>query len=74
MQIMVEDTRRRGVEIFLKHPVVQWAVRRAGWIRNFFAKSDVDLSGGGTINITLHEAHRGTKHRAMSQGSWNGFL
>ena len=29
--------------------------------QNFLVKSDVDLSGGGTIKITPHEAHTGDK-------------
>ena len=49
LQIMVEDARRCGVEIILDHPVAQWAVRHAEWIQNFFVKSDVELSDGGTI-------------------------
>ena len=56
---MVEDARRRGVEIILDHPVAPWAVRHAEWIQNFLAKSDVDLRDGGTIKITPHEAHAG---------------
>ena len=52
-----EDARRRGTEIILDHPVAQRAVRHAEWIQNFLVKSDVDLSGGGTIKITPHEAH-----------------
>ena len=51
-------------EIILDHPVAQWALRHAEWIQNFLAKSDVDLSGGGTIKVTPHEAHTG--HRAPS--------
>ena len=27
LQILVEDARRRGVEIIFDHPVAQWAVR-----------------------------------------------
>ena len=41
LQFMVQDARRRGVEIILGHPVAQWAMRHAGWIQNFFVKSDV---------------------------------
>ena len=58
---MVEDARRCGVEIILDHPVAQWAVRHCEWIQNFFVKSDVDLSDGGTRKITPHEAHTGDK-------------
>ena len=47
-QIRVEDARRCGVEIILDHPVAQWAVRHAEWIKNFLVKSDEDLSDGGT--------------------------
>ena len=36
LPIIIEDARRRGVEIILGHPVAQWA------------RSDVDLSDGGT--------------------------
>ena len=61
LQVMVEDARRRGAEITLDRPVAQWAVRHAEWIHNFLVKSDVDLSGGGTIRITPHEAHTGDK-------------
>ena len=60
LQIMVEDERRRGVEIVLDRPVAQWAVRHAEWIQNFLAKSNVDLSDGGTKS-TPHEAHTGDK-------------
>ena len=58
---MVEDTRRRKVEIILDHPVAQWAVRHAEWIQNFLAKSDLELCDGRTIKITPHEAHTGDK-------------
>ena len=74
LQIMVENARRRGAEIILDHPVAQWAVTHARWIQNFLVKSDVDLSGGGTIKITPHDAHTGAKHRAMFVDSWNEFL
>ena len=60
-QIVVEDARRCGVEIILDHPVAQWAVRHAEWVQNFFVKSDVSLSDGGTIKITPREAHTGDK-------------
>ena len=68
LQIMVEDARRRGAEIMLDHPVVRWAVRRVEWIRNFLVLSDVDLSGGGTIKITPHEAHTGVKAPSIVAG------
>ena len=61
LQNLVEDARSRGTEIILDHPVAQWAVRHAEWIQNFLVKSDVDLSGGGTIKITPHKAHTGDK-------------
>ena len=61
LQMPVEDTRRQGTEIMLDHPVAQWAVRHAEWIRNFLVKSDIELSGGGTIQITPHGAHTGEK-------------
>ena len=50
------------------------AVRNAEGIQKFLVKSDVDLSDGGTIKITLCEAHTGDKHRAMLLGFWNEFL
>ena len=59
--INVEDARRCGVEVILDHPAAQWAVRHAEWIQNFIVKSDVGLSGSGTIKITLREAHTGDK-------------
>ena len=58
LQIMVEHAQRRSTENILDHPVAQWAVRHAEWIQNF-VESDVDLSGGGTIKVTPHEAHTG---------------
>ena len=73
--INVEDARRCGVEVILDHPAAQWAVRHAEWIQNFIVKSDVGLSGSGTIKITLREAHTGDKkHRAMLLDSWTEFL
>ena len=62
---MVEDTRRRGVEIILDHPVAQWAVRHAEWIQNFLAKSDLELCDGTTIKITPHEDTQETMRRTM---------
>ena len=59
--ILVEEARRRGTDIMLDHPVAQWAVGHAEWIQNFLLKSEKDLSGGGTIKITPHEAHTGDK-------------
>ena len=64
LQIMVEDARRS-----LHHPVAQWAVRHAEWIQNFLVKSNVDLSGGGTIKITPHEAHT-HKRQSTEQCCW----
>ena len=61
LQILVEDARRRSTEIILDHLVAQWAVRHAEWIQNFLVKSDINLSGGGTIRITPHEARTGDK-------------
>ena len=53
---------------------LQWAVRHAEWIQNFFAKSDADLSDGGTIK-TRHVKHTlVTKHRAMLLDFWNEYL
>ena len=60
-KIIVEDARRRGVEIILDHLVAQRAVRSAEWIQNFFVQSDVDLSEGGTKKITPYGAHSGDK-------------
>ena len=74
LQIMIEDARRRGAEIILGHPVAQWAVRHAEWIQNFLVKSDVDLSGGGTIKITPHEAHTGDKAPSNVAGFVQRFL
>ena len=74
LQIMVEDARRRGAEIILGHPVAQWAVRHAEWIQNFLVKSDVDLSGGGTIKITPHEAHTGDNAPSNVAGFVQRFL
>ena len=65
LQITVEDARRRGFQIILDHPV-----RHAEWIQNFLAKSDVDLSGGGTTKTTPHDAH--TRDKAPSNVA--GFL
>ena len=70
LQIMVEDARRCGVETIRDHPIAQWAVRHAKWIQNFLVKSDVDLSDGGTQQITPHEAHTGDK----AQSNVVGFL
>ena len=64
LQIMVEDARRRGIEIVLDHPVAQWAVRHARWTQKFLVMSDVDLSDGGTIKKNMKHTHE-TKHRAM---------
>ena len=61
LQILVEDARRRGVDIILDHLVAQWAVRHAEWIQNFLVRSDVDLQDGGTIKINPHEAYTGDK-------------
>ena len=61
LQILVEDSRRRGTEIILDHLVAQWAVRHDEWVKNFLLKSRIDLRGGGTIKITPHEAHTGDK-------------
>ena len=57
IHIIVEDLRRTGVEVIFDHP----AGRHAEWILNFFVKSDVRLSGGGTIKTPPHEAHTGDK-------------
>ena len=70
LHIMVEDARRRSSQIILDRPVAQWAMRHAEWIQNFLVKSDADLSGGGTIKITPHEAH--TRDKAPSTVA--GFL
>ena len=74
LQIMVEDARRGGAEIILDHPVVRWAVRRVEWIRNFLVQGDVDLSGGGTIKITPHEAHTGDKAQSNVAAFWERIL
>ena len=63
LQILVEDARRRGAGIMLGRPVARCAVRHAE-IQNFLVKSDVDLSGGGTIKITPREVH--TRDKAPS--------
>ena len=68
LQIMDEDARRLSAEIILDHPAAQWAVRQAEWIQNFLVKSDVDLSGGGRIKITPHDAHTGN---STEQCCWN---
>ena len=74
LQIMIEDARRRGVELIFDHPVAQWAVRHAEWIQNFFVKSDVGLSVGGTKK-TRHLKHTPeTNRRAMLLDFWNEFL
>ena len=75
LQNLVEDARSRGTEIILDHPVAQWAVRHAEWIQNFLVKSDVDLSGGGTIKKKLHiKRTRETKHREMLLVFWSEIL
>ena len=73
-QIMVEDARRRGTEIMLDHPFAQWAVRHAAWNQTFLVKSDVDLSGGGTIKITPHDAQTGDKAPSKVAGFWERIL
>ena len=44
-------------------------MRHAEWIQNFLIKSDVEVSGSGTIKITPHDAHTGDK--APSNDFWS---
>ena len=71
---MVEDTRRRSAEIILDSLVAHRATRHAAWIQNFLAKSDVDLSDGGTIKKRHMKHTQETKHRAMLLVFGNEFL
>ena len=74
-KILVEDVRRRGVEIILDHLVAQWTVRHAEWIQNFLVKSDGDMSDGGTRKISRLMKHTPeTKHRAMLLDFWSEFF
>ena len=50
-------------------------MRHVEWIQNFFAKSEVDLSDGGTVKKSLLMKHTPeTKHRAMFLDYWNELL
>ena len=68
LQIMVGDARRRA-ETMLDNLVAQWAVGHAERSQNFVVKADVDMSGGGTINTTQHDAHTGDNAPSNVVGS-----
>ena len=59
LQILVENARRRGVEIIIDDPDAQWTARHAEWIQKFLVKGYVGFRDGGKVNITPHEAHTG---------------
>ena len=61
LQVLVEDSRRNGIEVIMDHPVTQWAVRHAEWVQNYLVKSDFELSTGGVVKISPFEAHTGSK-------------
>ena len=53
LHITVQDVRRTRAEVMFGHLAAQRAVRHAELIHNFSVKSDVRLSGGGTIKRTF---------------------
>ena len=74
LQILVADARGQCAEIKLDHPVAQWAVRHPERMQNHLVKSDVDLSGGGTMKSLHMKRTEATQHRAMLLDFWSEFL
>ena len=72
---LLRTKNKREVSIIFDYPVAQWDMLK--WMQKFLVKSDISLSGGGTIKIPFLLSPMKhtlvTRHRATWLGTWNKF-
>ena len=59
LQILVEDARKKGIEVLDSPVLMSWAVRQAEWTANYLVKNDVEMVDGTLIKVSPYEAHTG---------------
>ncbi len=61
MHIIVEEMRKKGIEILGSPTLTSWAVRHAEWTANRLVRNDVEMVDDSVIQVSSFEAHTGQR-------------